>query len=784
MAFSISMIKSYAVEDYSFGVRMIPQKLIENSDGTLQIYALHNNYIYPKKIENLVFSSTASSIVQVTGVENGSNDFITNIKLKSLSQGNAKIELGAPGFTPMEIPITVYGNVNYPTKLLVKSTPSTFSISGPSTGYFTVELTNNNGSPVTTKTDIMIDLTATDNRVLNLSDAHIAIKAGEYYAVGKFNVKQIGTSQIFASSKLFQSASSTITVNTGGSPSIQMYVYPQKINSYAASIAYIIVQLKDSSGNITPAKEDIPISVTVNNPKQNASNSSPQIQTVGSTSPLVIKKGSYWGYAPIRVNAGLAGTFNVFISAPNGYLTSGQTGTLTTATSELHDDKSARLDLLPILATGKEELIGILHLEDSTGNPIIANKDLLVEIDSSDPKSLSIDKVKIDNGMGVAPVFGKVGTSITSSAVSLHVVTYNDQTVTPTISSPTSNSLKLVGDPLVSKILDHSTFPVAVYLADSSTPTYFSSDSVLNVLPNDFFSIDRTAIGKGDSIVLINSSALKTGTSSLNLIAGNYQTAVSLTAVSALPTQLVLDYPNPVLVNSQNTMLIQTFDANSNPIYAQKDISLKLLSSNNQVLPLPKNITIPKGQYYATLNVAPSSVGSSQVSIFADDLPLSTYQITVDSMSPTLNLVMPSSISPGDTFFASVTAQDHGDPLKNMKIQWKVNGAIIQSTESMTNQNGTAQIVLLANSHNSISIDSNATGLGYIPAHISKIVRINNTGSNTIISNSSVINNKFQDNLKSFKINGVDPLPIMVLGSIAIGGILVKKKNIMTFKRK
>ena len=776
------MIKSYAVEDYSFGVRMIPQKLIENSNGTLQIYALHNNHAYPKEIENLVFSSTASSIVQVTGVENGSNDFIKNIKLKSSSQGNAKIELGASGFNSIEIPITVYGNVNYPTKLLLQSTPSTFSVNGPHEGYFTVELTNNDGSPATANNDILISLTTTDSRVLTLTDTQILIKTGAYYGVGKFEVKQSGSAQIFASTESLQSASSTITVIQTSSPTIQIFIYPEKINDYAASIGYVIAQLKDSSGVLSPASEDITIPVSVES-SVNQINSSPIIPNIEVNNPIVIKKGSYWGYTNLAVRAAAFGSFNVTASVPNGYVNSGS-GTLTTFTTQFYDDKSARLDVLPILATGKDELIGVVHLEDQSGNPIIASHDLQIEIDSSDPNALTVNDVIMNKGTGVALVFAKVGTNIPQS-LSLHVVTYNDETVSPTISLPTSNSFNLVAQSLVPTILSHSNFPVGVYLKDSSGAiTYFSNDSDFNVLANDYFSLDQIAIGKGDSIVLSNSSALKTGTSNLNIMAGNYQTKVSLTAVSSLSAQVALDYPKPMLVSSQNTMLVQIFDANSNPIYAQKDINLKLVSSNNQVLPLPKNIIIPKGQYYATLNVEPTLVGTSQVSIFADDLPLSTYQVTVDSMSPTLNLVMSDSISPGETFFATVTAQDHGDPLKNMKIQWKVNGAIIQNAESVTNQNGTAQILLLANSHNSVSLDSSATGLGYIPAHISKTIRINNTESNTTTSNSSEIHNTSQDNLKSFKINGMDPLPIIVLVGIVIGGILVKKKNILALKRK
>lgn len=779
------MIKSYADNDYSFGVRLMPQKLIENSDGTLQVYALHNGHIYPQKIENMIFSSTDSSIVQVIGIENNNDNFITNIKLKTSGQGSAKIELGAPGFVSQEIPITVYGNENYPVKLLVQSTPSTFSINGPHTGYFTVELINNNNSPAIAKDDILINLETSDSRVVTLTDTHVLIKAGEYYGTGKFETKQIGTTQIFASTNSLQSASATVTVSQTGSPTIHLYVFPQKINNYQSSISYAVAQLTDSSGVLTPAKEDIIIPVRINDPNANLTNSSPIIQNVESNAPIIIKKGSYWGYTNIAVKAAANGTYDVFTSAPNGYVNAEQ-NQITAFTTKFYDDKSARLDILPILATGKEELIGILHLEDKDGNPIIASHDFQVEIDSSDTDALSVDKVMLNKGSGVAPVFAKVGTSIPTS-ISLHVVTYDDQTISPVISLPASNSFQLVAQPLVPKILSNSNFPIAIYQADSSgIPVYFSSDSALKVIPDGYFSIQQVAIHKGDPLILANASSSKTGTSTINLISDNYQTSMTLQTVNNSPSQVVLDYLDPIFLNMKNTMIAQIFDSGSNPVFAQKDITLKLVSNNKDVLILPENITIAKGQYYIPLDIIPKAIGISQVSILADDMPLSTYKITVDSLSPTLNLVTPTSAQSGESFIASVTAQDHGDPLRNMQIQWKVNGATIQNSDSVTNQNGTANILLLPNAGSTINISTNVTGLGYIPSHVSKMVTINGTGLNSN-TNATLAGlppfGSVQSNLKSFKVGGIDTLPIIVLGTIAISGVLIKKKSILSFKK-
>ncbi|MEO9308530.1 MAG: hypothetical protein ABI342_09515 [Nitrososphaera sp.] len=781
---SINLIKAYADGD-SFGIRIMPQKLIENSDGILQIYSLHNGQIHPQRISNLTYSSTDSSIIQIVGIENTNDTFITDIKLKTVNHGNAKIELAASGFASQEVPITVYGNENYPVKLLVQSTPSIFSSNGPHTGYITTELINNNGSPAIAKDDTIVSLTTTNDKIVAMTDNHIIIKAGEYYGVGRFTTNQVGTAQIFASSDSLEPSSATITVNQTSSSTIKLYVYPQKINDYQASTAYAIAQLTDSSGNPASAKEDITIPIRITDPNANLTNSSPIIQNIEANSPIVIKKGEYWGYTNIAVKAAANGTYNVFTAAPNGYINSVQSQ-ITASMSKFYDDKSARLDLLPILATGKKELIGVIHLEDKNGNPIIASHDLQIEIDSSDSNSLSVDDAILKRGSSVALVFGKTGTSIPTSLF-LHVVTYNDQTVSPVISLPMSNSFKLVAQPMIQEILSNTNFPVALYQIDASgASTYFSNDSIIKTIPNDYVIIPQTIVHNGESVLLINSSSVKTGTSNTNIFSDKYQTSMTVQTISNLPSQVVLDYPDPVVDNMKNTIMVQILDSDGNPVFAQKDIVLKLISSNRDVLSLPKSITVLKGQYYATLNIIPNSNGTSQISILADNIPLSTYKVTVDNLSPTLSLTVPNSTLSGETFIASITAKEHNEPLKNMRVQWTAKGAIIQSSDGITNENGTANITLLPNSDD-VKIDANVTGLEYPTSHISKIVRINNSTTKTADSNSTSSNTvqigTIQSDLKALKVNGVDTLPILILSSIAIGGVLIKKKNLFANKK-
>ncbi|MDE1765479.1 MAG: Ig-like domain-containing protein [Thaumarchaeota archaeon] len=793
---SLVILRSYADDVGTFGIRLVPNKMIENSSGILEVYALYGGHIFPTKIRNMAFSSTDSTIVQITGLEYNDTGFMTHIKIKANNPGTANIVIAAPGFTSQEFPITVYSDESAPTSLLIKATPSTFSVNGPKTGYFAVELVNNNGLPALAETDVPVTVATTNSKSLGLTMSHLTISKGQYYAVGQFQTDQIGSAKIYASAPSFPSVSTTITVISTSALTIQAYVYPTKINNFATSNAYVVAQLKDASGNEAIAHEDIPISVMITNSTATGLvNTSPQDQLIGSNSPLIIKKGDYEGYSTIQVNAGLNGTFNVGLSAPEGYIVSNHTADstqssttpvqITTVPTKFLDDKSARLDMLPILATGNNELVGIMHLEDPSGYPVIASRDLQIEVDSSDPNYLSINPVHMNQGDAAVPVFGKTGNiAPPTSSVSLHVVTYNDITVQATIGEPATNSFKLVADPLVPKIQSRSDFPLALYLVDSSGAlTYFPSDYAPTILPNDYFQVEPKKISNGDTTDLFNVKSLKEGSTTLNIIAGSYSTSVSLNSTNASPASIGLDYPNPLVSNLSNLMDVQVFDSHSNPIYVVEDTNMKLVSSDDSVILLPTNMTIPKGSYHSSFEVVPKSPGTATVSLISDNLALATYEISVEDMAPTMTINSSSTVLPGETLVATVKAERYGQPLPGMNVDWQVSGASVQNSDKTTNKNGTASIALTSGSSGVVSITPSISGFGFVPSKLNDVIKINSTGIATNSTNSTSGSPVTPPNLKSFKINGIDPLPFAVVGAIAAGGIMMKKKNIRLFKK-
>ncbi|MDE2589797.1 MAG: hypothetical protein KGL95_09065, partial [Patescibacteria group bacterium] len=347
-----------------------------------------------------------------------------------------------------------------------------------------------------------------------------------------------------------------------------------------------------------------------------------------------------------------------------------------------------------------------------------------------------------------------------------------------------TNSLKLVADSIVPKILSQSDFPLALYLVDSSNAlTNFPNDYEPTILPSDYFHVKSKKISSGDSIDLFDAKSLKDGSTTLNIIAGSYPASVTLGSASSSPTIVDLDYPTTLLANSNNLMGIQVFDSNANPRYLDSDVSLKLISSNDSVIFPPSNVTIPKGDYYSEFNVIPNLPGSATVSVIANNLPLTTYPVKVESLSPVVTLNSPSVVLPEETFFANITAKRYDESISNLTVDWKVSGATIQSSDKTTNRDGVANISLMPNSTGKINLDAIVSSPRFGSSEVKETVEINSTNVESSQTNTTSSSSVASPGVRSFKINGIDPLPFAVVGSIAAGGILIKKKNIHLFQK-
>jgi hypothetical protein len=745
--------------------RFVPSKIIEGTEGTLQVYAKDT---MPRPVDNLIATSSDPTLVEITSIDSNQNRLFTEVKIRAMHAGNAKIAFAAPGFLSKEIPVTIYPDESVATQIIMKITPNIFSVNGPKEGYVSVQLANKDGIPVFASEDTIIDLN-TDSDIINLKDSSLVVRKGEYFAVGQFEVKQSGEANLFASSEYAGMTSGKISANSKASElKIQSYVFPQIVNNYFASFAYLIVQLNDASGNPVIAKEDIPISVRVTDSTRdepvNSSDREGDIRPVGH---LVIKQGTYWAYIQLAVKAGLSGTYDISISA-KGHLIPTAAQMQTTLTQTM-DDKSARIDMLPILATGKEELVGVMHLEDVNGGPVISRDELIVRIDSSDPDAFSIDNVHMSRGDSVALVFGKA--EKTDKPVTLNVITEDPQILNPVITLPEKEQLSLVVQPLIQKVLEDTVFPMAAYMTHSDgAPEYSTVDANITILPKESITTEQAVLQKGQAVALINSKMIKGEPTTLSFMAGRFSGTSSIDGISYEPSTVSLNYPEKIIKNTDNVFAVELLDGKNSPIFASKDLKIKLVSSDPNSINAPQDITIKKGSYYSLFDVIPSTAGNTKISVLINGMPLSEFSILSTALNPQIILLANDLANPGSAFTAKINAQYNDLPVSGLKVDWSAQGAVIQSVESTTDKDGAATILLTPLESGTIDLRATVSGGSFVDTTVSKGITINATQS---------IIQPVQEQNQFGSIMGLSPIYFGIPAATSAVVFVLKKKGLL-----
>lgn len=504
-------ISVYA-ESNEFGYKLLPEKLLEYTDGLLQIFVESDGLMIPTEIVGLKTTSSDSSIIKISGVEQ-SNDFITNIKIQALKPGEAKIALAAPGFNSQEIAVKVYDNNNFPTQIKMKVTPNTFPVDGPKQGYVGVELLTTSGLPTKAEKDTLIKFSTPNKDLIELKENEVLIKKGDYFALNEFKVLASGDPIIFAETEGMKKVSSFISIQEAAEPyKIKIYAFPGNFTSYSNPEGYIITQLQDNDGVPVIAEKNIRVALTSTNPDSEKNVSSDFEEVLFSTKELIIEKGKYWAYTSFKPRPDL-GSFtasdfqNYTISASaDDYISSsaeiivihervggGDTGQVKGGV--LLGDGPAKFSDVPFLTTGERELLGVVYLEatvpivdqlnyleegsgtvfasikDKVTIPVKANKNLELDIGSSSMKTVNFVNPIVKDGSNAALVFGNTGTIAPKDCTIEFYLTDNDGVKTKIGNpfGPVENSLSLKVEPLIPKVLAGTNFPILGYLLESGS---------------------------------------------------------------------------------------------------------------------------------------------------------------------------------------------------------------------------------------------------------------------------------------------------------------------------
>jgi hypothetical protein len=766
IVYTITASVAYAEE---FDIRFLPQKLVEGSEAKMQVFVAEGEQIIPKKITDLTITSLDSSILHIEKIQD-TGSFVNEVTVKAGKPGTTTLYIAAPGFDSKEIPVTIYGNKNHASTLLVKITPDTFTTSGPSEGYVAVELADEDGFPVIAKEDTVISLNTANRDKIELASQNLLIKKGEYYSHTKFTIKNSGEATIYLTSNGIETATSTITIQEDEDLTVKMYTYPDTMSIHDATQGFVIAQLQDSSGRPIIAQKDITVYYRVaDSDFEEATNYSSNYKQK-STGYFQIPKGSYWGYTQYSLPEGLEDKYELSISTEDPLVV--ETQEIEAKDLELIDDKLVQFKTVPVLATGKRELVGVVYLEDEDGNPVVAEKELAIKIDSTDNKALTVEDVILKAGGQVALVYGKIGHSVPTDLELRPAVTEGEFT-TIDVFGPNKDSLEFVVEPLIPEVLSGTSFPTIMYLRDGTEITNFPEDSDVFVSPNEYVQIQTKKIVQKDSLVLFDSKSLKKGSVGLTVEAGDFEDSTTIDNLSSDPANMILDHSKSIFVGNNDVFSIQLINSEGLPTYATSDVVVSLVAKDQNLVEMPSSITIPTGSYYALFDVAPKAAGTTEISLLSKELPLVSEEITITSLIPILTITAPDSVGESEAFIATVSAKANEKPLAGLKVDWQLSGGINQISDSQTSPAGEASISIIPNSP-SVNIVATVSGQWYSPASTSKSVTVNMPVS--------VLVSEEQAKDYSIEIFGIDPILIIVPGAIGAAGFMLKRKGQLKIK--
>ncbi|MFQ5440129.1 MAG: hypothetical protein ACE5DL_01560, partial [Nitrosopumilaceae archaeon] len=428
------------------------------------------------------------------------------------------------------------------------------------------------------------------------------------------------------------------------------------------------------------------------------------------------------------------------------------------------DDPITKLETIPLLASGSEELIGVLYPSDSNGVSLLNLNTVESEINSSDKNALTLSDDRMETGTGAKLIFGKMG-QIKPEVLEVTVIGEEKQTVFPIVYGPERLELRLMSEPLISKVMPGTDFPIIVYLADTNNASWFFPDTSNVVMkPNEFVKTNVQTVSEGDSAVLLNSHSFKEGKVGLDFEANEFTTTLSFETGVAKPAKVDLAYPDHLLSGMKNTLSLQILDDKETPIFANKDIEFRI-AANDNTIEIPQKVVIKKGTYHTLFDIIPKQVVETEISVLAGDFPLSKFNLNTVETTPTLMISTVNSIVTGEKFDLVLDAKILDIPLENIAVNWDIQGAQIQEIQETTDKNGKMKLTLIADETDRINIKATTSEFDQIT--VSKEVII----TKAVVANSTVSENEniFENNMAF----------VLIPGAVIGSSILLRKRGLL-----
>ena len=108
---------AFAQEPKDFGYKLMPEKLVEGTDGLLQIYGLQKNIPLSYPIKDLIVTSSNQDILKILDLTTDEDTSITSVEVRAGESGTANIAIAAPGYASKEFSVVITSYSIHYTKL-------------------------------------------------------------------------------------------------------------------------------------------------------------------------------------------------------------------------------------------------------------------------------------------------------------------------------------------------------------------------------------------------------------------------------------------------------------------------------------------------------------------------------------------------------------------------------------------------------------------------------------------------------------------------------------------
>lgn len=551
----------------------------------------------------------------------------------TLNPGITNITASANNFDSATVQLSTVRPSGTPSKMRIRLSPEVIPAEEGTSGQVLVELQDHYGSPSPVNAGFRIQLSSSNPSVVTV-DRELAIPAGSFFGIAHYYATYLpGSAVITASSSELDTA--VATAKTSGQTAVNLTVLtvPNRLPVGVGQTGYVMVQMRDSSGQPVRASADTTVFLSSSNPSVARTQ---EIVTINRGSTFAVGKlttGSVNGSTTVSASA--AG----FTPASSGF----------DIVAESRSPKSLKIHLSPKddVADPNTSPLAVVQLLDENGLPALARGNVTVSILSSNLNVANIERstiIGLNASYGVAhisPTFRSGLTTLTASAQSFEIAKAVFKTQAPI---PARLNVSIGNADLRIPAIQETYEGLVVQLRDAAgNPAKAPSDMVVLAAssnPQIVSTPSSITIKQGSTTTQLPVDVTeRPGSATIRLSAeGLPDFSLSLTTVEPHPSRLVV-YPIlsrlPASGKFSLPVIVQLQDSSKNPAVASTNIIVAVSSSNSTVGFVSSLMTILSRESVGTTYFQPTGEEGS-ATITAQASGYSSGRASIKTLSETV----------------------------------------------------------------------------------------------------------------------------------------------------